>query len=378
MQTLNRDSVLKLYERLTGLIEKLPGSIQKPILRELVPIRELFLEQRPPRILLVGAAERVSVPALLHDFCGAPVETGDAVDGWRTYRLADRGAVEILDARASAPDDFFEAGLRARKPDVILFSRDGSIGDAELERVLDQAAARVGQCDAPDAPRPGMAGLAIGDDADSARAKLDACLHARREFAQRNLRVFAAAPGRWPAIAETVCELLPNPAKLEFARMTDATGAQHRIASSLLKSFTAVCGVIGVQPIPLADLPILTTLQTLMVGLIVYTSGRHASARLIAEFVGALGINVGMGFAFREGARALVKFFPVWGNALSGIVAGAGTYAVGRAAIAYFIDDLPLRDTKKLFARLQPGIESFRTRMLHPGRRKENSATRPG
>jgi uncharacterized protein (DUF697 family) len=93
-------------------------------------------------------------------------------------------------------------------------------------------------------------------------------------------------------------------------------------------------------------------------------SGRQASARLIAEFAGALGVSIGAGFAFREGARALLKIFPIWGNAISGLVAGAGTYAVGRAAIAYFIEDVPLQETRKLFRRLQPGLHSFKTRTL--------------
>ena len=34
----------------------------------------------------------------------------------------------------------------------------------------------------------------------------------------------------------------------------------------------------------------------------------------------------------REGTRAMLKFFPGWGNVVCGMVAGAGTYAVGRAA----------------------------------------------
>ena len=176
--------------------------------------------------------------------------------------------------------------------------------------------------------------------------------------------------------------MLPNEAKLEFARLTRARGAQAEIASSLLKSFTAVCGVIGVQPIPLADMPILTTLQSLLVGLIIYVSGRQASARLIAEFAGALGVSIGAGFAFREGARALLKIFPIWGNAISGIVAGAGTYAVGRAAIAYFIEDLPLQETRKLFAACSRGwIRSRRGRCRSAGasqgeRRRRRSSPR--
>jgi uncharacterized protein (DUF697 family) len=381
LQILNRDSVLKLYERLTSLVEKLPGGLQKPILRELVPLREFFLEQRPARLLLVGGAAQTTAPALLHYLCGAPVETHDAGNGvethdadrgWRKYALADRGAVEVLDARADTPDELVEQALAARRPDVVLFLRGESDAAADFEAAFEQAAARVARADGE--LRPGLVGLAFGDGGESARARLAALLHSRKEFGQREVHVFATETAEPGAAAETICACLPNAARLEFARMAAAKRAQVEIASTLLKSFTGVCGVIGLQPIPLADMPVLTTLQSLLVGLVVYVSGRRASARLIAEFTGALGINIGVGFAFREGARALLKIFPFWGNAISGIVAGAGTYAIGRAAIAYFIEERPLQETRKLFRKLQPGIESFTSRAAPllkrlPGRR---------
>ncbi len=72
-----------------------------------------------------------------------------------------------------------------------------------------------------------------------------------------------------------------------------------------------MCGVIGLQPIPLADMPVLTTLQTLMVGLIIHTTGRRIDMRLITEFLGAMGLSVGAGMLFREGARAIVKVVPI-------------------------------------------------------------------
>jgi hypothetical protein len=74
---LNRDTLLSLYHRLTALVEKLPGGLQKPILRELVPIRELFLEQRPARIVLLGDTG-MSVPEFLHSVAGVLVETGES------------------------------------------------------------------------------------------------------------------------------------------------------------------------------------------------------------------------------------------------------------------------------------------------------------
>jgi uncharacterized protein (DUF697 family) len=375
LQILNRDSVLKLYVRLTSLVEKLPGGLQEPILRELVPLRELFLEQRPARVMLVGGAAEVSAPAWLHYLCGVPVETGDADRGWRSYRLPERGEILVLDARAETPDAIVADALAAHAPDAIVFLRGSADAAAEFDAAFDLAAARVAATDT-DERRLGMLGLAFGDGSDSARGRLSALLNSRKEFGQRMLHVLAAEPEQAGAAADALCACLPGPAKLEFARFTLARGAQAQIASSLLKSFTAVCGVIGVQPIPLADMPVLTTLQSLLVGLVVYVSGRRVSARLIAEFAGALGVNIGAGFVFREGARALLKIFPVWGNAISGIVAGAGTYAVGRAAIAYFIEDLPIQETKKLFRKLQPGLESFKAKAWPLARRTKEEPER--
>ena len=106
----------------------------------------------------------------------------------------------------------------------------------------------------------------------------------------------------------------------------------------LVKSTSAICTAVGAQPIPLADLPILTTLQLVMVSGIMYIAGRERSLRAATEFVGALGVNVGAGMVLREGARAVLKFFPGWGNVVCGMVAGAGTYALGKAAIVYFLE----------------------------------------
>jgi uncharacterized protein (DUF697 family) len=69
----------------------------------------------------------------------------------------------------------------------------------------------------------------------------------------------------------------------------------------------------------------------------------------VGEFLGTLGASVAAGFVFREAARAAVKTVPFWGNAVSGVVAGAGTYAIGRAAITYFVDDSPIEETRRIF-----------------------------
>jgi uncharacterized protein (DUF697 family) len=86
-----------------------------------------------------------------------------------------------------------------------------------------------------------------------------------------------------------------------------------------------------------------------MVSGIMYISGRERSLRAATEFITALGANVGAGMILREGARAILKFFPGWGNVVCGMVAGAGTYAIGRAATAFFIGGISLGDARRKY-----------------------------
>ncbi|MEI6279294.1 MAG: hypothetical protein WCQ16_07935 [Verrucomicrobiae bacterium] len=332
---MNRSSLPGIYDRLAGLIARLPGGLQKPILRELTPIRELFLEQRPARLLLIGVAE-TSPREFLTMLGAANLETGGSDNGWRSYFVPGRGEIHTLDATGKIPDAFVAAALARHKPDVLIFWGGEESSDKDWK-------AFVGRAELVDSP---VVGLARGS-----ASRLQARLANEHTLAHRTSRVLA---GGDPTRDEAICAALPLPAQLEFARVTNARRAQAHIAGSLLKSFSAVCGVIGVQPIPLADMPILTALQTLMVGMIVHTTGRPFGARLAAEFLGALGFNIGVGLVLRESARALVRVVPVWGNAVSGFVAGAGTYAIGKAAIAYFIEETPITETRRIFRSLLP------------------------
>ena len=142
---------------------------------------------------------------------------------------------------------------------------------------------------------------------------------------------------------------LPNEAKIEMIRISRDRQAQLEVAQMLIKSTTAICAAIGAQPIPLADLPILTSLQAMMVSGIMYISGRERSLRAAAEFIAALGANLGAAMLLREGARAVLKFFPGWGNVVCGMVAGAGTYAIGRAATAYFLEGASLKEARRTY-----------------------------
>jgi uncharacterized protein (DUF697 family) len=189
------------------------------------------------------------------------------------------------------------------------------------------------------------------------KAQLQSALQEQPGIAEHLLQVVEIAPGESGASSTNdtqsflalLARGMPNQARVEMARLAGDRAVQGEIAQTLVKSTTAICAAIGAQPIPLADLPILTALQLVMVSGIMYISGRERSLRAATEFVGALGVNVGAGMILREGTRALLKFFPGWGNVVCGAVAGAGTYAIGGASIGYFLEGLTLRDARRTY-----------------------------
>ena len=316
-----RETVLKYYDVATSFVSKLPGGLQRPILREMTPIREVYLETRPVRLMLMGAT---TPETFLSELAGADkkIEPGANDNGWREYCVDDNGRVQIFHVDEKCSKDFVSAALMRFQPDAIIVSGLGGDAVRTVDFIAMSEAAVIGRV------------------AEEHVVATVTQLADNPILAKRGVRVFPLSD---PEGFETaVCDALPMCAQLEFSWITGAKHLQATLAKSLLKSFSAVCGVIGLQPIPLADMPILVTLQMLMVSLIIHTTGRRADARMIGEFFGALGINVGLGFGFRELARSVIKVIPFWGNAVSGALAAAGTYAIGHAAIAYFVDVQPL------------------------------------
>lgn len=328
-------TLLRLYDKLSGLLEKLPGGLQKPVLRELKPIRDLFLESRQPRLMLVGE-NTAGAHALLAAFGVSDIHTGEFLSGWRAYSLPGGAEILILDASNDVAAPHIDQGLARLAPDLVLVIDD----DNPNSEAWKTTAERTSLSNAP---------VIVLCLQSASQRRLEELFPSKPNLAARHAATIALFD---TSASEILCAALPASAQLQFARFTNAHRAQALIASSLLKSFSGLCGVIGMQPIPLADLPILLTLQSLMVGLIIHTTGRRVDARLIAEFLGALGLGAAAGFAFRETARIAIRIVPFWGSAVSGLIAGAGTYAVGRAAIAYFIDNAPLAETRSLFRKL--------------------------
>jgi uncharacterized protein (DUF697 family) len=365
---MNSSLFLHVVERLEGLVNRLPATIQKPIIHELTPLKELFLKQRPPRFVFSGSPNTSLsqlMAALFPEF--VPAEFGASAnrkDHWREYSLRDRGTISVLDARNLTIGDSVGPGLEAAPADIIFFVEDEDrkkMRKEPLENLSDllERSRRAGST-------PGVVGIIYDPAAEELNggekpraasreraSRLSTALESKLSRDTPLLRILAVrGSGQSEGADEAISAIgrhLPNEARIETARVFGDKQTQSEIAQMLVKSTTAICTAIGAQPIPLADLPVLTTLQLVMVSGIMYVSGRERSLRAATEFVAALGANVGVGMLLREGARAILKFIPGWGNVICGMVAGAGTYAIGRAALAYFLEGLSIKEARRTY-----------------------------
>jgi uncharacterized protein (DUF697 family) len=346
--SMNNTVLLHIVERLEGFLGKLPESIRNPVLSELTPLKELFLEQRSPRFVLTGSHPMPLLEFAARIFTDSAQETAarETLTGlyrWQKISLGHHGSIQLLDARGAdeAALDLVREELQRQQADLFFFlpaERDAKVATRReterLEKLLKwNSAAGTGAkvIELRAASGESAWPLAQAPDAPAIQASL--------------LGVFSL--GR--KLLAILASELPNEARVEMVRIGGDRAAQSQIAEMLVKSTSAICAAVGAQPIPLADLPILTTLQLVMVSGIMYISGRERSMRAATEFIGALGANVGLGMILREGTRAALKFFPGWGNVVCGMVAGAGTFAIGRAATVYFIEGATLRDARRAF-----------------------------
>ncbi len=131
----------------------------------------------------------------------------------------------------------------------------------------------------------------------------------------------------------------------------EADAALILAADRFTKVFSSLAFLIGAEPIPGPDIVLLIPLQMMLISLIAYLSGRNLSTKTTGEFLASVGVNLGAGFVFREAARQLIKLFAGPGNLISGGVAASGTLAIGKAAIAYYLQGVNKEDIKGIFSK---------------------------
>ena len=134
-------------------------------------------------------------------------------------------------------------------------------------------------------------------------------------------------------------EYLPECAQLLYYQAQRNKFLLKKISDRLIKRISSIAGIIGSSPIPISDIIILTPLQILLIAIIGGLSCRNLSKETAFEFFSAAGLNIGASFGSRYAAQQLLKIVPFAGWALSGIVAAASTYGIGKSAELYFFNN---------------------------------------
>src|SRR5256885_9597305 len=128
---MNQTTLVQIAERLERLASKLPEKIRRPVLRELVPLKQLFLQQRRPRFLFIGSSrmpmQQIIEPLFASEREQRPNATLSPVHRWTDWTMPSRGTISISDDRdtGNSVEAQIEEELRREPADMIFFFDDG-------------------------------------------------------------------------------------------------------------------------------------------------------------------------------------------------------------------------------------------------------------
>ncbi len=105
-----------------------------------------------------------------------------------------------------------------------------------------------------------------------------------------------------------------------------------RRALPYISSYSTLAATAGAIPIPWLDLAILPGIQTRMVYHLAKLYGQPLNANRFLE----LASTVGIGVAARQALREVAKFIPYFGSIAGATLAGASTFALGKAFCYYY------------------------------------------
>lgn len=380
-----------------NVILKLPKPIRSLVETEIDKLREVIMEARAPRFVIVGrrgAGKSSLVNAIFSNKVAevGAVKSMTGIGKWYDYK-DEKGKMLILDTRGlgegSNPDAKFEnksaeeevyASIDNKYPDALLFLCKAKEIDARIDEDIDSlfkiksyiqkkhtynppvvgVITQVDELDPPEVVDPPYKDAGKRKNISSATALLSRKLETKFDDVIEVIPTSAyirfsngkiSYDRRWniDKLVGYLIERLPASAQMELARIARVKSVQKKMARVLIGSAAAIAGGVGLEPIPVADLPIITSIQIGMIIGIGYISGREMNKKSAVEFMTSMGLNVGLSFVFRELARALVKLIPVGGNAASGAVAAASTWGIGEATIAYFIDKKTPDEAKQIY-----------------------------
>jgi len=134
----------------------------------------------------------------------------------------------------------------------------------------------------------------------------------------------------------TLLDLLPAGYRQTLLNLDEATsGLQDLFSRHMLPyivSYSSLAATAGAIPVPWLDMLLLPAIQTRMIYHLAELYGQPLSRTRFLEIVTTLGISLTM----RQATRELVKFIPYVGSVVGSALAGASTFALGKAFCYYY------------------------------------------
>ncbi|HTU18615.1 MAG TPA: DUF697 domain-containing protein [Gemmataceae bacterium] len=141
-------------------------------------------------------------------------------------------------------------------------------------------------------------------------------------------------------LRQTLLELLPAAFRQTLLSLGDAGRDLQdffaRQALPYILAYSTLAGSAAALPVPVVDLVLLSGIQSQMVYHLAQLYGQPLTAQRFLEIASTLGL----GLLLRQGSRMLLKYVPYigpsLGSVMSGTLAGASTFALGKAFCYYY------------------------------------------
>ena len=137
-------------------------------------------------------------------------------------------------------------------------------------------------------------------------------------------------PGATEGLAPRIVKALDEDYLVPLAKAYPAL--RRAACEQIIRKNARENAVIGLLPIPGADMPVMTANQARMVLHLAAAYGEELSLQRARELLGVLAA----GFGLRALTRQVVKVVPVGGWAAAAAIGYAGTVAMGRSTVLYF------------------------------------------
>ncbi|SFK28674.1 Uncharacterized conserved protein, DUF697 family [Nitrosomonas aestuarii] len=190
---------------------------------------------------------------------------------------------------------------------------------------------------------------------DSVPVDLKRALHAQRATAAQ---LPGHAPVRWVAVDLTLSEdgfdpqdyglealwvAIESLSSLGLENLLSGDEGVHdlfeRAAHQHIVGYATTAAGLGALPV--VDLVAVSAVQAKLLHSLAALYGQIWDKRTISEFLGLMGAGVATGYLTRLVGRAVTKLIPFWGQTVGAVwgasASGATTYALGKAAVYFFV-----------------------------------------